>query len=403
MIYRDCLIRYIPVTRGDITPYSIKIVCTCRILLSYPILSYPIIFPIAAHGYSYPILSYQIPYCCTCRIFLFYPLPYSPILSYPILSYHLFSYPILSYHRLSCPIPSYPILSYPILSYPILSYPILSYPILSYHILSYPILSYPILSYPILSYPILSYPILSYPILSYPTLSYPILSYPVLSYILFNMTGYVRKRRGYHTTGGWDTTPPPPVDPPLMDRWCKIRDITAGIKIPYRLALGLNWDNLDRIGLLKLASQMGLTTFIGGISCKIEKRSDCICWKIKKRTDCICWKIKRTESGYPMVTRQVATWGTWRQVDRLTRKVSGMVSKLKIPILYIHGLRDVISNPKGSHYWHQQVPGRLREIMILKNGWHNSLLEPEAQHVLDKVKTWIQRDLEWNLLESSLD
>uniref|UniRef100_A0A7S0CY49 Serine aminopeptidase S33 domain-containing protein n=1 Tax=Amorphochlora amoebiformis TaxID=1561963 RepID=A0A7S0CY49_9EUKA len=134
----------------------------------------------------------------------------------------------------------------------------------------------------------------------------------------------------------------------------------------------------------------------------------CPCLRVWRSEDCLHMQSRNLAVAIalckdPMVTRQVATWGTWRQVDRLTRKVSGMVSKLKIPILYIHGLRDVISNPKGSHYWHQQVPGRLREIMILKNGWHNSLLEPEAQHVLDKVKTWIQRDLEWNLLESSLD
>ena len=84
---------------------------------------------------SYPILSLNTG-------------PYGPILSYPgpILSYHIISYPIL------IPIPKYwslwsyriPLLSYPILSYP---GPILKlYPILSYHIPSAipgPILSYP--------------------------------------------------------------------------------------------------------------------------------------------------------------------------------------------------------------------------------------------------------------------
>ena len=96
-----------------------------RSALSYPILSYPILF------LSYPILSYPLYY---------FTLPYPILLQQS-------SYPI-------------PFLSYPILSYPIL-YILLPYPILSYcSKVSYPILSYcSKVSYLILSYPILSYPI----------------------------------------------------------------------------------------------------------------------------------------------------------------------------------------------------------------------------------------------------
>ena len=85
-----------------------------------------------------------------------------------ILSYTILSYPILSHS-----IPS--ILSHLIFSCLILSHPIPS--ILSHLISSYLILSHPIPSYPISSYPILSHPISSYPIPSYPILSYPILSH----------------------------------------------------------------------------------------------------------------------------------------------------------------------------------------------------------------------------------
>mmetsp|Transcript_8663 Transcript_8663/g.11922 ORF Transcript_8663/g.11922 Transcript_8663/m.11922 type:complete len:140 (-) Transcript_8663:209-628(-) len=108
----------------------------------------------------------------------------------------------------------------------------------------------------------------------------------------------------------------------------------------------------------------------------------------------------------PLVTCRYVTWGAMRERQLLTRKVSAIIPKLKVPLLYIQGLQDMISDPSGYVAWHgstTSLPGRLKTIMLLKNGWHNMFLEPEATHVLDRLLNWIRKDLEWRFLESTLD
>eukprot|EP00466_Bigelowiella_natans_P020872 jgi/Bigna1/132290/aug1.17_g6998 len=98
--------------------------------------------------------------------------------------------------------------------------------------------------------------------------------------------------------------------------------------------------------------------------------------------------VIRAHKNDPLVTCRYLTWSTMRERQLLTRKVSAIIPKLKVPLLYIQGLQDMISDPSGYVAWH---------------GWHNMFVEPEATHVLDRLLNWIRKDLEWRFLESTLD
>mmetsp|Transcript_11428 Transcript_11428/g.22446 ORF Transcript_11428/g.22446 Transcript_11428/m.22446 type:complete len:267 (-) Transcript_11428:192-992(-) len=100
------------------------------------------------------------------------------------------------------------------------------------------------------------------------------------------------------------------------------------------------------------------------------------------------------------------TWRTAREIRLLTRRVISIIPKLRVPLLYMQGLQDLIADPQGSIIWHgdtQALTGRLKDIVLMKNGWHNILLEPEHEHVIDRMVTWITRDLELRLLQRTLD
>ena len=67
------------------------------------------------------------------------------------------------------------------------------------------------------------------------------------------------------------------------------------------------------------------------------------------------------------------------------------VSKIKLPILIMHGGNDPITRPEGSHYLYKHIASKDKQIEVYDNLLHEIFNEPKAETIYSDIVIWLDK------------
>lgn len=97
---------------------------------------------------------------------------------------------------------------------------------------------------------------------------------------------------------------------------------------------------------------------------------------------------------------------TLRELDELMMWVHGSVHTLTVPYIIQHGKRDLVAHPISARIVLDQtvkLTKHAKTVLYYFNCWHDMLLEPEAEEIVQRGIQWLEERLRLDALEASID
>lgn len=74
-------------------------------------------------------------------------------------------------------------------------------------------------------------------------------------------------------------------------------------------------------------------------------------------------------------------------------EIQAQMSKIKLPVLVMHGSADRLSNPAGSQMIYQGIGSRDRTLKLYQSCYHEIFNEPEREVVMSDLENWLDAHL----------
>ncbi len=95
----------------------------------------------------------------------------------------------------------------------------------------------------------------------------------------------------------------------------------------------------------------------------------------------------------PLVFRGKIPARTGAELAKMWKKLPEQMSKIKLPILIMHGSADRLSDPAGSRLLYERVGSKDKTLRLYEGFYHEIFNEPEHKKVMADVEAWLTKHL----------
>ncbi len=95
----------------------------------------------------------------------------------------------------------------------------------------------------------------------------------------------------------------------------------------------------------------------------------------------------------PLVFRGKIPARTGAELARMWKQLPEQMSRIKLPILIMHGFADQLTDPLGSKLLFEQVGSKDKTLKLYDNCYHEICNEPEHEQVFADMETWLKKHI----------
>ena len=95
----------------------------------------------------------------------------------------------------------------------------------------------------------------------------------------------------------------------------------------------------------------------------------------------------------PLVFRGKIPARTGAELAKMWKTLPEEMSKIKLPVLIMHGSADQLCDPAGSKLLYERVGSKDKTLKLYKGFYHEIFNEPEHKQVMADVETWLKKHL----------
>ena len=95
----------------------------------------------------------------------------------------------------------------------------------------------------------------------------------------------------------------------------------------------------------------------------------------------------------PLVYRGKVPARTGAELARMWKQLPERMSKIKLPVLIMHGSADQLSDPAGSKLLYERVGSKDKTLKLYDGFYHEIFNEPEHKKVMADVEAWLTKHI----------
>jgi alpha-beta hydrolase superfamily lysophospholipase len=82
---------------------------------------------------------------------------------------------------------------------------------------------------------------------------------------------------------------------------------------------------------------------------------------------------------------------TGAEILRVIKQIRRRMEKIRVPLLIMHGTRDIVTDPSGSRELHARAASTDKTLHLYSGLYHEIFNEPERAQVIADLLTWIEK------------
>jgi len=96
----------------------------------------------------------------------------------------------------------------------------------------------------------------------------------------------------------------------------------------------------------------------------------------------------------PLIYREGLYAGAVAEFIRAVKRIQRKMEEIKLPLLILHGTRDLLSDIEGSYHLYQRAKSNDKTLKLYENFYHELFQEPEKEKVFDDILLWLNTHTE---------